>query len=80
MAYFKYFDRRLFERQSHHTETLYNEAKRMIRADEGVLIIDNSITDKPYLPQIELGTRYWSEKYPRVVQGIDLISTVWTEG
>jgi len=72
--------KRLLERQPHHTEALYNEAKRLIRADEGVLVIDDSTLDKPYSHQIELVTRHWSGKHHRVVQGINLISTIWTDG
>jgi len=59
---------------------LYDEAKRLIRADEGVLVIDDSTLDKPYSHQIELVTRHWSGKHHRVVQGINLISTIWTDG
>ena len=72
--------KRLLERQPHHTEALYDEAKRLIRADEGVLVIDDSTLDKPYSHQIELVTRHWSGKHHRVVQGINLISTIWTDG
>ena len=36
--------------------------------------------DKPYSHQIELVTRHWSGKHHRVVQGINLISTIWTDG
>jgi len=72
--------KRLLERQPHHTEALYAEAKRLIRADQGVLVIDDSTLDKPYSHQIELVTRHWSGKHHRVVQGINLISTIWTEG
>jgi putative transposase len=72
--------KRLLERQPHHTGALYDEAKRLIRADEGVLVIDDSTLDKPYSHQIELVTRHWSGKHHRVVQGINLISTIWTDG
>jgi predicted house-cleaning NTP pyrophosphatase (Maf/HAM1 superfamily) len=75
-----YSVKRLLERQPHHTEALYDEAKRMIRTDEGVLVIDDSTLDKPYSHQIELVTRHWSGKHHRVVQGINLISTIWTDG
>jgi putative transposase len=71
--------KRLLERQPHHTEALYNEAKRLIRADEGVLVIDDSTLDKPCSHQIERVTRHWSGKHHRVVQGINLISTIWTD-
>ncbi|MFA6225570.1 MAG: transposase [Methanoregula sp.] len=59
---------------------MYDKAKRLIRADEGVLVIDDSTLDKPYSHQIELVTRHWSGKHHRVVQGINLISTIWTDG
>ena len=72
--------KRLLERQPHHTEALYNEAKQLIRQNEGVLVIDDSTLDKPYSRQINLVTRHWSGKHHRVVQGINLISTIWTNG
>lgn len=72
--------KRLLERQPYDTESLYDEAKRLIRADKGVLVIDDSTLDKPYSQQIELVTRHWSRKHHRVVQGINLISTIWTDG
>jgi len=72
--------KRLLERQPHHTEALYNEAKQLIRQNEGVLVIDDSTLDKPYSRQIELVTRHWSGKHHRVVQGINLVSTIWTDG
>ena len=72
--------KRLLEWQPHHTGALYEEAQRLIRANEGVLVIDDSTLDKPYSHQIELVTRHWSGKHHRVVQGINLISTIWTDG
>ena len=52
----------------------------MIRKHDGVLVIDDSTLDKPYSHEIEPVTRHWSGKYHRVVQGINLISTIWTDG
>jgi len=72
--------KRLLERQPHHTEALYNEAKQLIRQNEGVLVIDDSTLDKPYSRQIEPVTRHGSGKHHRVVQGINLVSTIWTDG
>ena len=51
-------------------EALYNEAKRMVKHDEGVLVIDDSTLDKLYSPQIDMVTRHWSGRHHRVVQGI----------
>ncbi len=70
----------LVERQPHHTEALYNEAKQLIRQNEGVLVVDDSTLDKPYSRQIGPVTRHWSGKHHRVVQGINLVSTIWTDG
>jgi len=67
--------KRLLERQPHHTEALYNEAKRLIRQKAGVLVIDNSTfdnlisSDRTRNPTLE-----W--KTPPGRQGINLISTV----
>jgi hypothetical protein len=72
--------RRLLERQPSHTEALYEEARPLIRPEEGVLVIDDSTLDKPYSHQMELVTRHWSGKHHRVVQGINLITTLWTDG
>jgi len=54
--------------------------KHLVRNDNGVLVIDESTLDKTYSHQIEMVTRYWSGKHHRVVQGINLISTIWTDG
>jgi putative transposase len=72
--------KRLLERQPHHTEELYTEAKRMIRHDEGILVIDDSSLDKTYAREMDLVTRHWSGKHHLVVQGINLISIIWTDG
>ena len=46
----------------------------------GVLVIDDSTLDKFYAQAIELVTRHWSGKHRQVVQGINLISLLWTDG
>ena len=52
----------------------------MVVHDTGVLVIDESTLDNPYSHQIDMVTRHWNGKYHRVVQGINLISTIWTDG
>jgi len=42
--------------------------------------VDDSKLDKFYAKKMELVTRHWSGKHGRVVQGINLISLLWTEG
>ena len=46
----------------------------------GVLVIDDSTLDKPYASKMALVTRHWSGKHKRVVQGVNLISLVWSDG
>jgi putative transposase len=46
---------------------------------KGVLVIDDSTLDKPYASQMALVTRHWSGKHQAVVQGINLVSLVWTD-
>jgi hypothetical protein len=46
----------------------------------GILVVDDSTLDKFYAEKMELVTRHWSGKHGRVVQGINLISLLWTEG
>ena len=54
--------------------------KRLVRLDGGVLVVDDSTLDKPYAEKMELVTRHWSGKHHRVVMGINLITTLWTDG
>jgi putative transposase len=71
---------RLLSRVPPDTEALWEEAKGLVKLNEGVLILDDSTLDKPYAKQIELVTRHWSGKHHGVVQGINLESLVWSDG
>jgi hypothetical protein len=62
------------------TEALWEEAKKLVKPEQGVLILDDSTLDKPYAKAIELVTRHWSGKHHEVVQGINLESLVWSDG
>jgi hypothetical protein len=59
---------------------LWQEVEPLIERKTGVLVIDDSTLDKPYASKMALVTRHWSGKHGRVVQGINLISLVWTDG
>ena|GEM_PF-79132 len=72
--------KRMLERQSQHTETLKSIAEPFMSKIGGYLIIDDSTLDKFYSKQNEVVYRVWSGKHHRVVQGINLITTVWTNG
>ena len=58
---------------------LWQEVKSLVDQKKGVLVLDDTTLDKPYASLMALVTRHWSGKHGRVVQGINLISLVWTD-
>ena len=70
---------RLLMRLPPDSEMLWQEVEPMIERKAGVLVIDDTTLDKPYASKMALVTRHWSGKHGRVVQGINLISLVWTQ-
>ena len=71
---------RLLQRLPPDSYALWQEVKPLVKRKKGVLVIDDSTLDKPYARKMSLVTRHWSGKHRRVVQGINLISLVWTDG
>ena len=71
---------RLLGRLEPGSETLWTEVEPFVDKSGGWLIIDDTTLDKPYGPHIELVTRHWSGKHRAVVDGINLISLLWTDG
>jgi putative transposase len=71
---------RLLHRCQSDAETLWQEVKPCVSLVGGILVVDDSTLDKFYARLIELVTRHWSGKHHRVVQGINLISLLWTDG
>jgi putative transposase len=71
---------RLLQRLPPDSEALWQEVEPLVRRTTGVLVVDDTTLDKPYAAQMALVTRHWSGKHGRVVQGINLISLVWTDG
>ena len=71
---------RLLHRLQPDPATLWGEARAQVRLDDGVLVIDDSVLDKPYAEFIELVGRHWSGKHHAVVKGIDLVTLLWTDG
>ncbi len=61
-------------------DQLWHEAEALVQPDGGLLVIDDTVLDKPYARKIELVTRTWSGKHRQVVAGIDLITLLWTDG
>lgn len=60
--------------------TLWAEAEPQLQRKAGVLVLDDSTLDKPYARKMGLLTRHWSGKHRRVVQGINLLTLLWTDG
>lgn len=71
---------RLLHRIEPDSETLWHEAHSQVQWKAGVLVLDDSTLDKPYARQMDLVSRHWSGKHQRVVQGINLVSLIWSDG
>jgi len=71
---------RLLQRLPPDSEALWSEVQGCIDVSNGLLIIDDTTLDKPYASQMALVSRHWSGKHHAVVQGINLLSLVWSDG
>ena len=71
---------RLLQRLPPDSQALWTEVQACLDVTQGVLIIDDTTLDKPYAKHMALVTRHWSGKAHEVVQGINLISLVWSDG
>lgn len=71
---------RLLHRLEPDPSTLWVEAQPQVNRGGGVLVIDDSTLDKPYATAIDWVTRHWSGKHHAVVQGINLVTLLWTDG
>jgi hypothetical protein len=71
---------RLLHRLEPTPERLWQEAEPYVSRKTGILLVDDSTLDKLSAKIREIVTRHWSGKQGRVVQGINLISWLWTEG
>lgn len=71
---------RLLSRLEPDPETLWTEAQTQIDLKTGILVLDDSTLEKPYSPFNALVYRHWSGKRGAVVEGINLITLLWTDG
>lgn len=71
---------RLLHRLEPDPATLWREVEPQVERTRGVLVVDDSTLDKPYAKKMELVHRHWSGKHHRVVDGINLITLLWTDG
>lgn len=71
---------RLLSRLEPDAEQLWEEAQTQIDLQSGILVLDDSTLEKPYSPFNALIYRHWSGKQKEVVEGINLITLLWTDG
>lgn len=71
---------RLLHRLEPEPDQLWSEVWRQVDRQRGVLVLDDTTLDKPYARHMELVTRHWSGKHRRVVDGINLLTLLWTDG
>ncbi|CAK0765749.1 hypothetical protein CCP3SC5AM1_430009 [Gammaproteobacteria bacterium] len=71
---------RLLSREEPNSDELWREVEPLINKAGGILVIDDSTLDKPYARQIDLVNYHWSGKHHATVQGINLITLLWTDG
>jgi hypothetical protein len=71
---------RLLHRLEPEPDVLWAEAAPLVDGGGGVLVLDDSVLDKPYAKRMELVARQWSGKHKRVVWGIGLVTLLWTDG
>lgn len=71
---------RLLLRLEPDPEVLWTEAQTQIDLHRGLLVLDDSTLEKPYSPRNALVYRHWSGKQKAVVEGINLITLLWTDG
>ncbi len=71
---------RLLHRREPDAVTLWQEAAPPVERQGGVLVIDDSTLDKPYAKKIEWVQRHGSGQHRAVVEGINLVTLLWTDG
>lgn len=71
---------RLLHRLEPDASTLWREAASQVDRYSGILVVDDSTLDKPYAEKMGLVQRHWSGKHHAVVEGINLITLLWTDG
>jgi hypothetical protein len=71
---------RLLQRCQSDAAALWAEVQPCVAQCSGTLVLDDTTLDKPYARVMGLVTRYWSGKRRAVVQGINLVTLLWTDG
>jgi putative transposase len=71
---------RLLTRLEPDPEVLWKEVEPLLRRNDGILIVDDTVLDKPYAHKMGLVGPFWSGKHQRVLRGINLVTLAWSDG
>jgi len=71
---------RLLARLEPDPETLWREVRPHVRRTDSILVVDDTVLDKPYAHKMGLVGPFWSGKHQRVLRGINLVTLAWTDG
>lgn len=71
---------RLLHRLEPDPGPLWAEAEPLVRKADGLLVVDDTVLDKPFARHMGLVAYHWSGRHRRVVRGIDLVTLLWTDG
>ena len=71
---------RLLARLEPDPAALWDEVRPLVRRAAGVLVLDDTVLDKPYAHKMGLVGPFWSGKHQRVLRGINLVTLAWTDG
>lgn len=71
---------RLLHRLEPDPDALWDEVRPLLRTTGGVLVLDDTVLDKPFARHMGLVGHHWSGRHKRVVRGIDLVTLLWTDG
>ena len=67
---------RLLHRLEPDPGPLWAEAEPLVRKADGVLVLDDSVLDKPFARHMGLVGYHWSGRHKRVVRGIEEVDAV----
>lgn len=70
---------RLLHRLEPDAEALWAQVEPQVRKG-GVLVLDDTVLDKPYARKMDLVRHQWSGKHHAAVKGIGLLTLLWTDG
>ena len=71
---------RLLHRLPADSEALWTEAQPAVKADQGILVIDDSTLDKPYANRWSWSPATGQANTSKLCQGLIAITLMWTDG